>query len=51
MAIDKINGRDIGLAVQKSINGTPTFVLVGCVTDSSLDVDTEADEAPPGARS
>ena len=45
MAINKINGRDIGLAIQRTVGGTPTFVLVGCITDSSLDVDTEADEA------
>ncbi len=45
MALDKIQGRDIGIAVEKDVNGTPTFVLVGCVTDSTFDVDTEMDEA------
>jgi hypothetical protein len=45
MALDKIQGRDIGIAVEKDVAGSPTFVLVGCVTDSSFDVDTETDEA------
>jgi len=45
MALDKIQGRDIGIAVQKTVGGSPTFVLVGCVTDSTFDVDTETDEA------
>ena len=45
MALKEIAGRDIGIAVQRTVNSTTSFVLVGCVTDSSLDVDTEADEA------
>lgn len=45
MALDKVQGRDVGIAVEKQVNGTPTFVLVGCVTDSTFDVDTETDEA------
>jgi hypothetical protein len=45
MALDKVQGRDIGIAVQKPVAGVPTWVLVGCVTDSTFDVDTETDEA------
>lgn len=45
MALDKIQGRDIGIAVEKDVAGVATFVLVGCVTDSTFDVDTETDEA------
>ena len=45
MALKQIAGRDIGIAVQRTVNNTSSFVLVGCVTDSSFDVDTEADEA------
>ena len=45
MALKQIAGRDIGIAVQKTVNNVATFVLVGCVTDSTFDVDTEADEA------
>lgn len=43
MALDKVQGRDVGVAIQKQANGP--FVLVGCVTDSTFDVDTETDEA------
>jgi predicted secreted protein len=45
MALNKINGRDIGLAVQKTVAAALKYVLVGCITDSTFDVDTEADEA------
>ncbi|MGY3091082.1 putative secreted protein [Hymenobacter sp. UYAg731] len=45
MSLNPIKGRDIGLAVQKTVGSTPTYVVVGCVTDASFDVDTEADEA------
>jgi len=45
MALDKIQGRDIGVSVEKDVNGTPTDTLIGCVTDSTFDVDTETDEA------
>lgn len=45
MAIKPINGRDIGLAVQKDVAGTPTYIVVGCMTDTTFDVDTEAEEA------
>ena len=45
MALKPIAGRDIGIAVQKTINGVPTWVVIGCVTDSTFDVDTETDEA------
>ena len=45
MAILNISGRDIGLAIQKMVGGTPTFVTIGCMTDASFDVDTEAEEA------
>ena len=45
MALDKVQGRDIGIAIQKDVAGSPTFVLAGCVTDSTFDVDTEVDEA------
>jgi predicted secreted protein len=45
MALKPIAGRDVGLAVQKTVAGVPSFVLVGCVTDSTFDVDTETDEA------
>jgi len=45
MALDKVQGRDVGVAVEKEVNGSPEFVLVGCVTDSTFDVDTETDEA------
>jgi predicted secreted protein len=45
MALDKVQGRDIGIAVEKDVNGSSEFVLVGCVTDSTFDVDTETDEA------
>jgi predicted secreted protein len=43
MALDKVQGRDIGIAVQKNPDGE--FILAGCVTDSTFDVDTETDEA------
>jgi hypothetical protein len=45
MALNPIAGRDIGVAIEKIINGAPKEVLMGCVTDSSFDVDTETDEA------
>lgn len=45
MALTNIKGRDIGLAIQKDVAGTPTYVRVGCITDSTLNVDLEADEA------
>lgn len=45
MALNKINGRDIGLGVQKTVANALKYVLVGCITDSTFDVDTEADEA------
>lgn len=45
MALTPIAGRDVGVAVQKTVNGSTSFVLVGCVTDSTFDVDTETDEA------
>jgi hypothetical protein len=43
MALDKVQGRDIGIAIQKAVGGP--FILAGCVTDSTFDVDTETDEA------
>lgn len=45
MALDKVQGRDVGIAVQKMVANALVFVLVGCVTDSTFDVDTETDEA------
>jgi predicted secreted protein len=45
MALQAIAGRDVGIAVLKIVGGAPTWVLVGCVTDSTFDVDTETDEA------
>jgi len=45
MALDKVQGRDVGISVEKDIAGVLTDVLVGCVTDSTFDVDTETDEA------
>jgi hypothetical protein len=45
MALDKIEGRDVGVSVEKDVQGTPTDVLIGCITDSTFDVDTETDEA------
>ncbi len=45
MPLLPINGRDIGLAIQKTVGATATYVLIGCLTDSSFDVDTAADEA------
>jgi predicted secreted protein len=44
MALSNIKGRDLGLYVQKTDGSTLTWVLIGCATDVSLDVDTETDE-------
>jgi predicted secreted protein len=45
MALDKVQGRDVGIAIQKTINAALVFALIGCLTDSTFDVDTETDEA------
>ncbi len=45
MALDKIPGRDIGVSIEKDVQGALTDVLVGCITDSTFDVDTETEEA------
>ena len=45
MALTPIKGKDVGLAVQKTVANALKYVLVGCITDSTFDVDTETDEA------
>jgi hypothetical protein len=45
MALLPVAGRDVGIAVEKLVANALKFVLVGCVTDSTFDVDTETDEA------
>ena len=45
MALNPVKGKDVGLAVQKMVAAALKYVLVGCVTDSTFDVDTETDEA------
>lgn len=45
MALTPVKGKDVGLAVQKTVAGALKYVLVGCLTDSTFDVDTETDEA------
>jgi predicted secreted protein len=45
MALTPVKGKDVGLAVQKTVANALKYVLVGCVTDSTFDVDTETDEA------
>lgn len=45
MALTPIKGKDVGLAIQKTVANALKYVVVGCITDGTFDVDTEADEA------
>ena len=45
MALTPVKGKDVGLAVQKTVANALKYVVVGCITDSTFDVDTETDEA------
>jgi hypothetical protein len=45
MALDKIKGRDLTISVQRTVNGSLKWIVVGCATDVSLDLDRESDEA------
>jgi hypothetical protein len=45
MALNKIYGRNVVLRVSRTVSGTTTKVLVGCMTDISLDIDRDSEEA------
>lgn len=45
MALTPVKGKDVGLAIQKTVANALKYVVVGCITDSTFDVDTETDEA------
>jgi len=45
MALTNIRGRDVKLAVEKTINSVATPVVIGCSTDMGLSINTESDEA------
>lgn len=45
MALNKIYGRNVVLRVTRTVAGQPVKVLVGCMTDISLDIDRDSEEA------
>jgi hypothetical protein len=45
MALNKIYGRNVVLRVTRDVGGTPTKILVGCMTDISVDIDRDSEEA------